>query len=301
MTQHNYKAPIDTVIIPVAGLGKRMGENTKAVPKALLPMGDKPLIMHAIDEAVASGVTDIILLCRPEHKELFDKQFPGHDTPQFMERYGHTVSVFSDPTAGGGPALCIAHFLDQAEREIGAFGVILPDDLIISSTPALKMLMPAFESTASTTIGARQTQLEHEKAHNATFVHVVARPDGSFITETVQIKPVEDTPISEHATCGRYIFDADFLANFQECHKGDGSEISMSALVRHYAETEGGGVNVVPINGDTKFLDCGDPDSYARAQAHFIPMHILREVFEKANLREPPDNKPTYPEHEHTG
>lgn len=283
-----YKSVIDTVIIPVGGYGTRMGENTKAVPKALLPVGDKPLIVHAIDEALASGVKNIIIPCRPDDLELFRKQFYGNSDRERIitqnardhlmdncvsHRCVEVIPIYDKQ----GPASTIAKLVK--DKDIGAFGVILPDDLIVGSTPALKQMIINFEKTGKTVIGARQTSLDQEDPNNITFVETKTLDDGTHITNTIQIKPEKDSPISKNATCGRYIFGPDFAETVKDCDKTGLKEVSMSSIIRHYAE-ENGGVVVTPLN-DTKFYDCGDPVGYMKAQAAFMPPNILMEAFAK--------------------
>lgn len=299
-----YKAPIDTVIIPVGGYGTRMGETTKAIPKALLPVGDRPLIVHAVDEAIASGITTIIIPCRPDDVALFKKQFHGNgDREKIMMQNGqnHLIGQNTSNTYveivpiydKEGPASTIAKLVK--ERDIGAFGVILPDDLMVDDTPALKQMINSFEKTGMTIIGARLASLEIENPNNVTFIKTQALDDGTHITNTIQIKPGNESPISKNATCGRYIFGPDFASVVEDCDKTGLKEVSLSAIVRHYAKE--GGVGVTPLN-DAKFYDCGDPAGYMRAQAAFMPPNILMDAFAKvANtqviIQTSIDNEPT--------
>lgn len=283
---------IDTVIIPVGGYGTRMGETTKAVPKALLPVGDRPLIVHAVDEAIASGATRVIIPCRPDDVELFQKQFYGNGSrDKIIEQNGrnhllsnrelHTQVEIVAIYAKEGPASTIAQLV--SERSIGAFGVILPDDLMVDRIPVLKQMIDNFHNNRVTNIGARQACLETENPNNVTFVKMQTLDDGTQITNTIQIKPGKDSPVSNDATCGRYIFDEFFADMVEDCDKIGLKEVSMSAVIRHYAEN--GGVNVTQLNS-AKFYDCGDPVGYYKAQAAFMPPHILMDAFTKATQTE---------------
>ncbi len=287
---NDYTPPIDTVIIPVGGFGTRMGESTRAVPKALLSVGDKPLLLHAIDEARAAGANRIIIPCRPEDEQLFKRQFEdsearlqsiqtngrlhliGKDEPQ--KNIVEVVSIYNRE----GPASTIANLVK--ERDIGAFGVILPDDLMVVAPPALKQMMNSFEKNPMTTIGARNARLDIEHASNATFVKTEANENGMCTATIVQIKPVEQSPVSQNATCGRYIFGADFAQAVADCDTTGLKEVSMSAIVRHYAENSG--VSVTPLN-DAQYFDCGDKAGYWRAQAAFMDPDILQEIFSGQN------------------
>ncbi len=327
LAQRNYRdTTLDTVVIPVGGYGTRMGEITKAIPKAMLPIGGKPLIMHAVDEALEAGVSRIIIPCRPEDKELFEKQFFGSEGRRAIIQQNKRDELldggnaFKDVVevvpiyAKEGPASTIAQLVE--ERGIKNFGVILPDDLIVGETGALAQMLKSFRKTGVTTIGARQVE-EREESSNVTFVKMEKRDDGVSITTTVQIKPKKDDPVSKSATAGRYIFTADYVDVVDAIDKEGLKEVSMSAVVRHYAthrtlaqmgndvsmiseveaskrgderqvvfdnkaEFQGSmnyeGVGVVELSGAT-FYDCGDMYGYLTATAAFIPREIMREQF----------------------
>lgn len=284
---NEFNLSIDTVIIPVGGYGTRMGETTKAIPKAFLPVGDKPLIVHAVDEAIASGIRAVIIPCRPEDRELFEKQFYGNgDREKIILQNGRNHLLGGDTSGASveivpiydkeGPASTLAKLVK--ERDIGAFGVILPDDLMVDEVPVLKQMMDSFEKTRMTTVGARLASLDIENPNNVTFVKTKILDDGTHITNTIQIKPGNESPISSNATCGRYIFGDDFAQAVEDCDKTGLKEVSFSAIIRHYAND--GGVGVTPLN-DAKFYDCGDPAGYMRAQAAFMPANILMDAFAK--------------------
>tara|TARA_B100001989_G_scaffold251804_1_gene231920 strand:- start:376 stop:2127 length:1752 start_codon:yes stop_codon:yes gene_type:complete len=281
-TSESLPSVVNTVIIPAAGKGTRMGHPTKAIPKPLLPLGDKPLVMHAIDEAMESGATDIVILCRPEHTALFQQQidasYPSANTGK------RKLRAVSDPTAGGGPALGIAHYLQ--DKEPMAFGVILPDDIFLAAPPVTKRLFDDFAQTGMTTIGVRKIDMEHEQPKNVTFMTANEVDGGRFMSSQIQIKPKEDKPISDNGTCGRYVFGPDYMDAFEACNDGKSPEVSMSAIVKHITENEG--VGVVHLNKNAKFFDCGDMTGFHFAVCHFAPMEILSQVFEeRANKSEP--------------
>ena len=235
---------MDTVVIPVGGYGTRMGEITKAIPKAMLPVGSKPLIMHAVDEALEAGASRIIIPCRPEDEDLFNKQFFGSEGRREIIQQNKRDELLDEGNAFAnvvevvpiyakeGPASTIAELVKQ--RGIGNFGVILPDDLIVGEKGALKQMLESFEQTGITTIGAREVE-DREKSSNVTFVKMEEREDGLSVTTSVQIKPKKDDPVSKNATAGRYIFTADYVDVVEDIDKDGLKEVSMSAVVRHYA------------------------------------------------------------------
>jgi len=279
----NNKSSIEAVVIPVGGYGTRLRQLTGAIPKAFLPVGDKPLIVHAVEEALSTGAKKIIIPCRPEDEELFRRQFRDNedrkdiiaqngrdhlleDAPESYADMVEIVSVFKKE----GPASTIASLVK--ERGIGVFGVILPDDLMVSDVPVLKQMTECFERTGLTTVGSRKANLESELPKNITFV----KTGSAGQTCAVQIKPKEGEPISDQATCGRYIFDENFADIVEIYEKMDRKgEVSMSIIVKHCAKNEGLGITQLH---NATYYDCGDPVGYATAQAAHLPPCVLQSI-----------------------
>lgn len=285
---NNSSAPsIKNVIIPVGGYGTRMFPLTQAIPKALLPLGDKPLLFHAVDEALRSGAQKILIPCRPDEYNLFSHQF--HVDDRVIEKIKQTgrenlltqVTDYPDRVKlipvyeKSGPAGSIAKVLREEEID-EAFGIILPDDIIISDPPALLQVMKCFEKSGLTSVGTRHADLTCEKAPNGTFIRAEKMPCGNCIADHVQIKPASDLPVSEQATCGRYVFGPDFAQMVNETPKDDLAELSMSAVVRHIAEQSEVLVCHMP---NIQYFDCGDHMEYFRANAAFMPKNVLQDAF----------------------
>lgn len=284
----------DTVVIPVGGYGTRMGEITKAIPKAMLPIGGKPLIMHAVDEALEAGASRIIIPCRPEDKELFEKQFFGSEGRRAIIQQNKRDELldggnaFKDVVevvpiyAKEGPASTIAQLVE--ERGIKNFGVILPDDLIVGETGAMKQMAEVFQQTGMPTIGTRRVE-DREEPKNVTYIKMdktVGGDDGGWsVTRTIQIKPSKEDPVSKNATSGRYIFTGDYCDAVNSIDTEGLKEVSMSAVVRHYAHQDDG-IGVVELD-DVTFYDCGELYGYQKATAAFIPPEILRAQFLEQN------------------
>lgn len=285
------RSPVESVIIPVGGYGTRLGEVTKAVPKSLLPVGDKPLIMHAIDEAIESGARNILVPCRPDDVGLFYKQLYGNKNRDLIIAQNGREHLLDDDNKSStttvdvipifnpdGPASTIAQVASESGLE--TFGVILPDDLLLDDTPALKQLADDYSIHGVTTIGARRACLKTESTNNVTFVKTGNLEDGTKRITSIQVKPEGESPVSKDATCGRYIFDEDVLSKAVKDLEGTGlKEISMSAVVGHLAEAECVAVTQL---GKARFFDCGDQIGYHKAQAAFIDPQILMEAFADA-------------------
>ncbi len=296
MSENNNET-IETVVIPVGGYGTRMGERTRAIGKPMLPVGPKPLITYAVDEAVAAGASRIIIPCRPEDEDIYNKQFLGNAARDAMihQNARHELMSANDGEDGftvevvpvyekAGPASTIARLIDERGLQGKPFGVILPDDLILpergkdDATLAMGQMAKTYNETGKTTVGSRETD-DHEKPQNVTFVQMET-VDGVSVMKHIQIKPKDEDPVSKQATCGRYIFDGDFVDTVNSIDTEGLKEVSMSAVVRAYAQEEGKGVAVLELQ-DVKFYDCGEDIGYSRAVARFIPTDILLEAFQE--------------------
>jgi UTP--glucose-1-phosphate uridylyltransferase len=164
-------ASIRKAVIPVAGLGTRLLPLTKAVPKEMLPIGNKPLIQHAVEEAASSGISEIILVTSPD-KGAIERHF-GRDLPleHFLKQRGrnsdlemvrslsgiaHMTTVCQERPNGLGHALSCTRQLVGDEP----FAVILPDALIINSRPCLRQLIDCYQDFPGSYIATREVDTE---------------------------------------------------------------------------------------------------------------------------------------------
>ena len=286
---------LSTIIIPVGGYGTRMLPTTQSVPKTLLPAGEKPLLVHAVDEALASGATNIIIACRPDEIDAFKNQFTVRPiVEQKIKKtgreylldilkkcdklYGANVKVVPifDPD---GPAATIGRVINDLEITDEAFGAILPDDLFIQESgalPVMEQLAQTYNKNPTTTLGVRTIDANTEKSVNGTFVNI--NPETNTITD-IQIKP-KIKPDYEQVSCGRYIFNTvEFLKHVSQSYDENIKEASMSAVLRQIHET-GGTLNATICQGE--FFDCGDRLKYMTAQHTLLGRILNKELPPKA-------------------
>ncbi len=180
---------IRTAVLPVAGWGTRFLPATKAVPKELLPIVDRPAIQYAIEEAVASGIERVILVTS-EHKRAIEDHFDiSSDLEAILEERGdiehlravravadmvHLVTIRQKEQLGLGHAVLMAR--DAVGHE--PFAVMLPDDLIFGTTPALAELMGAYVATQASVVGVMRVApsgvgggKDSPKSHNGSEGH----------------------------------------------------------------------------------------------------------------------------------
>ena len=286
--QTSNPLPIDTVIIPVGGYGTRMLPMTQAVPKPLLPVGDKPLLVHAVDEALDAGIKEIIIPCRPDEYEIYKRQFEVSDDVRqkiiatgrdyLLEHLHKCEGVYATrvkvvPTYNdAGPAATVKDVVDECGLEGKSFGVILPDDLFISDEPVLAQMMETFSRTGATTVGTRDVCFKTERSVNGTFVGLYGIEGGPMTIGDMQIKPKDEDPISSTVTCGRYIFGPDFSHYADKAFDPSLKEISFSAVLKSMLDDD---MSLAAHDAKGTYYDCGDFIKYQHAIAAFLAAEVL--------------------------
>ncbi len=169
-SQNSASKTIRKAVIPVAGLGTRMLPLTKAIPKELLPVGNKPLIQHAVEEAAYSGIEEVILVAAPgtsliqEHfrrnlelERVLEERRRQAEAEQLraLARLAKLQVVYQHQPLGLGHAIACARDVIGGE----AFAVILPDALIISSRPCVRQLLDCYERVPGCYVATREVEI----------------------------------------------------------------------------------------------------------------------------------------------
>ncbi len=212
---------IRKAVIPVAGLGTRLLPFTKVVPKEMLPIGNKPLIQYAVEEAVSSGISDVILVTAPGR--LTTERHFSRDLPLecFLERHGrksdlemvrslagiaHLRTVCQDQPNGLGHAVtCVRQMVGNEP-----FAMILPDALIISSSPCLRQLIECYQEFPGSYVATREVDVEEFGRFGILKVSLVAgAPWGGrlYRVEGLVEKPAPASAPSRYGIFGRYLFE----------------------------------------------------------------------------------------------
>ena len=254
MTQPNptSRQKVRTAIFPVAGLGTRFLPATKATPKELLPVLDKPLIQFAIDEAREAGIERMIFVSHPsksaiERYVLQDEDLCGtlrskgkhkiadrlhEDAINPDEEQAHFV-MQNEPLGLGHAVLCAAD--DVLE---GPVAVILPDDLILGDKGCIREMIEAYETSESGHMVATM-----EVARDQVSAYGVLDPlhqDGNVIRARGMVeKPDADKAPSLHAVVGRYVLDASIFEDLRTQGAGLGGEIQLTDAIANGIERVG--------------------------------------------------------------
>lgn len=270
---------IDTVVFPVAGMGTRFLPATKAVPKEVLPVVDKPLIQWAVEEAAAAGCTRFVFVTSPEKGAIMQHFSDAPHYAEILEARGKTrelallkaglpdnaeiIETYQPEPLGLGHAIWCAH---EATGD-KPFAVILPDDMVQHQTGCLAQMVAAYDKTGGNLVAVENVPADQTHRYG---VLDIGAEDGALVAVNglVEKPPPEDAP-STLAIIGRYILDRQImttLADMVTANKtGAGGEIqitdAMAALIGD-----------LPLHGfrfDGTRYDCGTRDGFLEANLAF--------------------------------
>ena len=274
----NKSRKIKKAIIAAAGYGTRFLPATKNQPKEMLPIIDKPIIHHLVDECVASGITDIIMVTRSgqgimedyfdssleleykldkEGKEDLLKQV--REIPQ-MANFVYVRQKKNLPYGNGTPLLVAAPLIDDDETIVYMFG----DDLTISKTPVTKQLMEVYNNENPSAVLAVQEVPDSEVSRYGT-VKYKNKNKNYEISTILEKMPLGKNP-SNMAQFGRFVFSYDVVKELKKTNTGKDGELWIADALNNMAI---GGKKVIaqPIEG--KWLTTGDPLRYMQTQVLF--------------------------------
>ena len=279
--------PIRKCVFPVAGMGTRFLPATKASPKEMLPIVDKPLIQYAVEEAVAAGCTELVFItgrnkrCIEDH---FDKAYELEtelayrnqnkllDFVQDILPPNVTCLYIRQPAALG-----LGHAVLCSRAAVGkeAFAVVLADDLIDAQPGALSQMMNTYYRTGCNVIGVENVDPQQTGAYG--IVEINRQNDFDYIQSIVE-KPHPDEAPSNLGVVGRYILSArifDFLTNLP---LGAGGEIQLTdAIARLLTEQK-----MIAYAFAGRRYDCGDKLGYLEATVAYGMKHpLVGEDFKK--------------------
>jgi UTP--glucose-1-phosphate uridylyltransferase len=228
-------------VFPAAGLGTRFLPATKASPKEMLPLVDKPLIQQVVEEAVASGIESIIIVTgrgKTAIEDHFDVSFEleklleERGKKELLDQMRAISSMARVSYVRQQEALGLGHAVLQAEDCVGdePFAVMLSDDIVDSETPALRQLLDVYEKYEAPVIGTMQVAGEAISRFGALAVDEVE--DGVFkIKDMVEKPPFAEAP-SDLAIIGRYVLTPDIFEEIKQTQPGAVGEIQITDAMR---------------------------------------------------------------------
>lgn len=236
---------IKTAIIPVAGKGTRMLPATKEIPKELIPIIDKPMIQYVIEEAVESGIENIIFVTSPGKHQILDYFSRNAGLEKFLEDAGkpevanqvrklgemiNVSSIIQKEQLGLGHAILCARKLVTDE----AFAVLLGDDLVFGNPPVTKQLIDIYSNKGSPVIGVMDVPAQDVNKYG-----IVLGPkldDRTLKIEKMVEKPSVGSVNSTLATPGRYILTKNIFSYLENLNKGAGGEYQLTDAINAMAK-----------------------------------------------------------------
>jgi UTP--glucose-1-phosphate uridylyltransferase len=235
------KMKVRKAVIPAAGMGTRFLPATKAQPKEMLALVDKPIIQYGVEEALAAGCDQVIIVTSRGKQSIEDHFDASYELEKTLEDRGKTellrmVREISDMVhvayVRQKEALGLGHAVLTARELVGnePFAVLLPDDVVDAQVPCLKQMMEVFEETQSSVIAA---QIVEGEAISAYGVLDVKPAEGRFkgklfeIQNMVEKPSLKDAP-SDLAIIGRYILTPAIFESLSKTERGSGGEIQLT-------------------------------------------------------------------------
>ncbi|TXK85702.1 UTP--glucose-1-phosphate uridylyltransferase GalU [Paenibacillus sp. N3.4] len=232
---------IRKAIIPAAGLGTRFLPATKAQPKEMLPIVDKPAIQYIVEEAIESGIEDIIIVTGRNKRAIEDHFDKSVELEMMLEEKGNvklleivqSVSNLADvhyirqkqPLGLGHAILCARKFIGDEP-----FAVLLGDDILQASPPGLKQMMNVYEQTQTSVIAVQEVPWEDVSKYG--IVSPSMSRDGYKLIDDLIEKPDRDQAPSNLAVIGRYIITPEIFSILERQEPGRGGEIQLTDALR---------------------------------------------------------------------
>ena len=234
---------IRKAIIPAAGLGTRFLPATKAQPKEMLPIVDKPTIQYIVEEAVASGIEEIVIIIGRGKRSIedhFDKSYELEDALlkknqldmlEEVQKISNLVNIYyvrqKEPKGLGHAILCAKSFIGNEP-----FAILLGDDIVMSDTPCLKQIINVFEYCNSSVVAVQS--VPDKEIHK----YGIIKPKGSdiesnlFYIDSLVEKPSKEEAPSNYAIMGRYVLRPEIFDILARIPIGHGNELQLTDAIK---------------------------------------------------------------------
>lgn len=281
-----FKA-ITRAVIPAAGLGTRFLPATKATPKEMLPIVDKPTIQYIVEEALDSGIEDILIITGRSKRAIEDHFDRSIELELNLEEKAKTellemVRKISDirihyirqkePRGLGHAILCAKQFIGNEP-----FAVMLGDDVVYPSAgkPALRQLMDVYEKTGATVLGVQKIPRARVSSYGIVAARATEDPRLFAVADMVEKPKTEDAP-SDMAVLGRYVITPEIFNILEHTEPGAGNEIQLTDGLRQLAKIQ----PMFAYNFEGRRYDVGDKEGFLEATVEYaLRRPELREGF----------------------
>lgn len=275
MSSENPKRTVRKAVLPAAGLGTRFLPATKATPKEMLPVVDRPAIQYVVQEAVDAGLTDLLVITGRSKRALedhFDRipsleaQLKESGKDELLEAVEHASELGDLHYLRQGDPKGLGHAVLRAKTHVGdePFAVLLGDDLIDEKEDLLSEMIEVQQRTGGSVVALLEVPQESIGAYGCADVSAVEGEDYVRVNGLVE-KPEPAEAPSNLAVIGRYVLHQGVFEVLEHTEPGRGDEIQLTDALAELAaqEGEGGGVYGVVFRG--RRYDTGDKLSYLKA------------------------------------
>ncbi len=265
---------ITKAVIPAAGLGTRFLPATKAMPKEMLPVVDKPAIQYVVEEAVNSGLTDLLMITGRNKNALENHFDRATELEATLEKKGdkrrlqevvHSTHLANIHYVRQKDPLGLGHAVLRSQMHVGdnPFAVLLGDDLIDPSETLLSDMVALYNKKPATIVALQEVDPSQVHLYGIATVSDTVDTDVVTITGLVEKPSAADAP-SNLAVIGRYILQPNIFAALEKTEPGSGGEIQLTDALNDVAgDTDNGGVLGIIFRG--KRYDTGDRLDYLKA------------------------------------
>ncbi len=274
-TERTLGPVVTKAVIPAAGLGTRFLPATKATPKEMLPVVDKPAIQYVVEEAVSAGLSDVLVITGRNKRSLEDHFDRAWELEEALQSKGDAFRLArvqksnvladmhytrqGDPKGLGHAVLCAAQHVGD-----NPFAVLLGDDLIDERDPLLGRMIQVQRRTRASVVALMEVPPEQIHLYGCAAVEETGEPDVLRITGMVEKPPVEEAP-SNLAVIGRYVLHSRVFDVLRRTEPGRGGEIQLTDALQTLAKEDGPGAGVYGVVFRGRRYDTGDRLDYLKA------------------------------------
>lgn len=278
---------IKKAVIPAAGLGTRFLPATKAIPKEMLPIVDKPTIQYIVEEIIASGIEDVLIITgrnKGSIEEHFDRavelehNLEKTNKEEMLEEVRKISKMINIHTVRQKDPLGLGHAVYCAKSFVGnePFAVLLGDDVVDSKKPCLKQMMEVFNEYQSTILGVQPVRWENVNKYG--IVSGEKLSDTIYSVKDLVEKPNRDVAPTNIAILGRYILTPKIFEILENTSRGVGGEIQLTDGLKKLSNIE----KMFAYTFEGKRYDVGSKIGFLEATVDFaLKRDDLRDEFKK--------------------
>lgn len=261
-------------VMPVAGLGTRFLPATKATPKEMLPVVDKPAIQYVVEEAVAAGIRDVLMIIGRNKNAIanhfdsvpeLEEKLTAKGDDSKLGRVRQSSDLADVHLLRQGEPKGLGHAVFRAKQHVGdsPFAVMLGDDLIDERDPLLPKMIEVNEQRRAMVIALMEVDPEQISMYGCASVEATDDPDVVKVLDLVE-KPAKEEAPSNLAIIGRYLLTPEIFDVLEHTQPGKGNEIQLTDALKEIATTDGG-VDVYGVIFRGRRYDTGDKLDYIKA------------------------------------